>query len=191
MQTVVVFEGPHWVITPAALALNEPSPASISDQKFTLVLTGVGIVDLTGTSSVDWRWETLLMLPSLGAAMNYAIDRYGIPRPPGPEGGVYQTHFQVENWAPFAGLSAIFDRHQSVDAGYAIDRWSANLFAGTDYFTGQRLTSLWGGFFADAAVRDSDAVIHRVSYHVTLTGRIRFRKAYTNLADDPDGPPPG
>jgi hypothetical protein len=184
MQTIVRFEGQHWAITPTARAVNEPSPPSISEQIWTVVLSGVGIVDLTGTTSVDWRRETLLMYPWPGNALFYAINKYGIPKPPGPEGSGYQTHLQVEHWVPFATLSSIFDRHESIDAGYAVDRWRAELFSGVDFFTGQPLPNLWGGFLVDVAVRDSDAVIHRVSYHLTLMGKIRFRRAHTSAADE-------
>jgi hypothetical protein len=180
VQVVGRFEGPHWTITPTPLAIGEQPPANISEQRWTVVLTGVGIVDLSGTTSVDWRRETLLMLPSLADPMNFAIARYGIPKPPGPEGGVYQTHIQADHWAPFAGLSSVFDRHESIDAGYAVDRWRAQDFAtGIDFFTGQRFGNIWAGFLVDVAVRDSDAVIHRVNYHLTLIGRIRFRRAHT------------
>ena len=39
---------------------------------------------------------------------------------------------------------------------------------------GQTLQSLFDGLLVDLAVRDSDAVIHRISYHITVQGRIRF-----------------
>lgn len=186
MKVIGAYEGQHWSITPTALALNEPAPATISDQRWTLVLSGVAIVDVPGTTSVDWTRETLLLLPSVRDPMLFAIDRFGIPRPQAKEHDDYETHFQVQHWAPFAALSSVFDRHQSIDAGYAVDRWRAHdFFTGTDFFTGQAVPNIWSGVDVDVAVRDSDAVLHRVGYHITLVGRIRFRKAHTGAPDLP------
>jgi len=89
---------------------------------------------------------------------------------------------QVESVAPFAALSSVFDRHQSIDAGYAVDKFYGSLFSGHDFFTGEPLPDLWAHMTAEVAVRDSDAVIHRLSYHLTLVGRIRFRKAHSDVA---------
>jgi hypothetical protein len=38
--------GQNWLITPAALAQNEPTPASILDQRWIIEFSGVGILDL-------------------------------------------------------------------------------------------------------------------------------------------------
>ena len=57
------FAGQNWLITPAALAVNEAQPSSISDQKWLLVLTGVGLVDLQGNNVNDWRRENLSIFP--------------------------------------------------------------------------------------------------------------------------------
>jgi hypothetical protein len=40
------FAGQNWLITPAALALGEHPPASIHDQKWLLVLSGVVYANL-------------------------------------------------------------------------------------------------------------------------------------------------
>ncbi|MBN7300189.1 hypothetical protein IUU89_30180, partial [Mycobacteroides abscessus subsp. abscessus] len=39
---------------------------------------------------------------------------------------------------------------------------------------GQTFRSLFDGLLVDLAVRDNDAVIHRISYHITVQGRVRF-----------------
>lgn len=44
----------------------------------------------------------------------------------------------------------------------------------TDAFSGVPLDRLFTGIQVDVAVRDSDAWIHRVSYHITLLGKIVF-----------------
>lgn len=45
MPTSVTFAGQNWLITPAALAVNEPKPTSISDQIWVLMLSGVAIIN--------------------------------------------------------------------------------------------------------------------------------------------------
>ena len=45
----------NWVITPTALALGEGPPASISEQRFQLVLTGIAFLDLTTPDGVFWK----------------------------------------------------------------------------------------------------------------------------------------
>ena len=46
MKILTDFAGQNWLITPAALAVGENPPASIHDQKFLLVLSGVVIANL-------------------------------------------------------------------------------------------------------------------------------------------------
>src|SRR5215472_18787134 len=48
------FAGQNWLITPAALAFGEQPPASIHDQRFLLVLSGVVIANLEGISNSQW-----------------------------------------------------------------------------------------------------------------------------------------
>jgi hypothetical protein len=48
------FAGQNWLITPAALAANEPKPTRIADQKWVVSLTGVGILDLQGNNLHDF-----------------------------------------------------------------------------------------------------------------------------------------
>ena len=44
-----IYAGQNWLITPAALAVNQAPPKTISDQEFLLVLSGVAIINLQGT----------------------------------------------------------------------------------------------------------------------------------------------
>ncbi|HME74870.1 MAG TPA: hypothetical protein VKI00_04220, partial [Mycobacterium sp.] len=57
------FAGENWLIMPAAVAVNESPPRSISDQKWILVLSGVCILNLQGTNANDWTRETRTILP--------------------------------------------------------------------------------------------------------------------------------
>src|ERR1043165_4087654 len=99
---VKTFAGQNWLITPAALAANEPKPDSITDQKWLVTLTGVVIIDLQGNSAKDWRRETLTIFPDIDAALRHAIDRYSIPKPVGEN---IRPLFDLELWAPFAATS--------------------------------------------------------------------------------------
>ena len=48
MKFLTNFAGQNWLITPASLAVGERPPASIRDQKWLLVLTGVVLADFKG-----------------------------------------------------------------------------------------------------------------------------------------------
>jgi hypothetical protein len=175
MIDVTAFGGQNWLITPAARAVNEAEPASIRDQKWLLVLSGVGIVNMQGKTSDDWRHDEVLISPDVRSPLDFAIGRWGIPRPQGTEGQNYQVVFQVDQWAPFAGLNSVFDQNESVNAGFAVDDWRPSPFnVGNDAFSGQPVSNIFTGIIADAAVRDSDAILYRVGYNITLEGRIVF-----------------
>ena len=172
------FAGQNWLITPAAQAVNEPPPANIYHQKWLLVLSGVVIANFQGNSTSQWLDETVTILPDMGSnpasgPLNWAIGQYGIPRPPGNV--LYNTVFSVDEWAPFASLSSVYDQAQSIDAGYAVDDWRPTHFeSGTDVITNTAVGNIFTGIDVDLAVRDTDAHIYRVGYNITLRGRIVF-----------------
>lgn len=177
------FSAQNWVITPAALAVGEIPPRNILDQKWLLVLSGVVEANLEGNSNSAWLNETVDFLPadsvSLGfglqeGPLNWAINHYSIPRPSANEHD-YTTVFSLQQWAPFAGLSAIFDEHESIDAGYAVDRWRPRHFlVGFTPFTAQPVGNIFTGLTVDVGVRDNDAWILKLSYNITLLGTIAF-----------------
>ena len=177
MKVLTDFAGQNWLITPAALAVGEVPPASIHDQKFLLVLSGVVIANLEGNSTSQWLHETLSFLPDMAGPqnsgpLNWAISRFSIPKPPGQN---YSIQFSLEEWAPFASLSSIYDQDQSINAGFAVDVWRPNHFAtGTDALTHSPVGNLFTGINVDVAVSDTDAWIYRVGYNVTLLGKIVF-----------------
>ena len=70
MKVLTDFAGQNWLITPAALAVGENPPASIHDQKFLLVLSGVVIANLEGNSSSQWLHETLSFIPDMAGPQN-------------------------------------------------------------------------------------------------------------------------
>jgi hypothetical protein len=63
-------------------------------------------------------------------------------------------------------MNSIFDQDQSVNAGYAVDAYRP-IFTTRDTFT-----QIFSSLEVDLAVRDTDAFIFRVGYHLTLTGRV-------------------
>jgi len=175
MIEVTSFGGQNWLITPAARAVNEAAPASISGQKWLLVLSGVGLINMKGQTSVDWLRDEAHILPDMRGPLDYAINRFSIPRPPGSEGSNYNVGLQLDLWSPFAGISSIWDQDQSVNAGFAVDAWRPSPFSsGNDAFSGQPVGNIFTGIVVDVAVRDSDAWLYRVGYNITLEGRIVF-----------------
>jgi hypothetical protein len=183
MSEVTDFGGQNWLIMPAARAVNEASLANISRQRWLLVLSGVAIVNMLGKTSDDWRRDEIHILPDMRGPLDFAINRYGIPRPQGTEGLNYEVGFQLGQWSPFAGLSSVFDQDQPVNAGFAVDGWRPSPFTfGTDAFCGRQVNGLFTGIILSAAARDSDAWLYRVRYNITLTARIVFTQIITQQA---------
>ena len=184
MKYLTNFAGQNWLITPAGLAVGEHPPASIHDQKWLLVLTGVVIADLKGDSGEHWEYETISFTPdmagpddpgSTSGPLNWAINHYSIPKPPGSPGAQYVIRFSVEEWAPFVSLSSIFNQDESVNSGFSVETWRPNHFgSGTDLISKQPVNNLFSGISVDVALRDTDAWIYRLSYNITLIGKIVF-----------------
>jgi hypothetical protein len=61
------------LIWPAALAVNEPRPTSIADQTWLIKYSGVGILDLNGNNSNDWRREILFFYPNVTVLTNRKV----------------------------------------------------------------------------------------------------------------------
>jgi hypothetical protein len=170
-------EGQNWLITPTALALKEPPPASISDQNFLLVLAGVCDLNLKGNQPHDWNRETAEIIPDYVSPLNYAIQRFGIPVPT-VRGRSVSPMFQLEQWAPFATVSSVWDQG-SADFGVAVDVWRPSPFRNfdgsfiTDY-AGNPITQPFTGIRVDVGVRNDQSILYRLSYNITLSGSIRF-----------------
>jgi hypothetical protein len=170
-------EGQNWVITPAALALNEPPPASISGQKFFLVLAGVCSLGLKGNQAHDWRRETAEIIPDYFTPLNDAIARFGIPVPK-VQGRSVSPMFQLELWAPFAAVSSVWDQG-STDVGVAVDVWRPSPFRNDDGtfitdFAGNLITQPFRGIRVDVGIRNDQSILYRLSYNITLLGSIGF-----------------
>lgn len=197
MKVLTDFAGQNWLITPAALAVGEPAPPNIHEQKFLLTLSGVVFANLQGNSGSQWLRETLSFLPDMAGPqnsgpLNWAIQRFGIPKP----SGNIKTAFSLEEWAPFASLSSIFNQNQSINSGFAVDVWRPTHFAtGINAVTHQPVGNIFTGIDVDVAVRDTDAFLFRVGYHINLLGKIVFLVVpkvlfQSNFNPTPVGNPP-
>ena len=162
------FAGQNWLITPTALAVNENPPHHVPDQTWLLVLTGVTIVDIEGNNPHDWRRETVDIFPDIDSPLRFALSQHGVSLPTDAN-----LAFELQQWAPFSAVSSGFDRDSGgVDAGFAVDTWRPAPFAsGTDR-NGAPVSRLFTGVAVDIAVRNDHAVLHRLSYHITLMGKI-------------------
>ncbi len=170
------FAGQNWVITPVALAANETPPTTVASQKWQLVLSGIVMAPLKGTGNQFLR-ETMAFIPNMASPINWAINRHSVPRPPGTQSADYDVVFQVEQWAPHAAVSSSSNKGHAVDSGCAVDLWRPSPFiAKIDVFNNAPVGSVFSGVQVDVAVSDIDQYLHRLSYHITLIGRIRFVK---------------
>jgi hypothetical protein len=170
------FAGQNWLVTPAALAVGEQAPNSLSDQDWVFELTGVALVDMVGTNVHDWHRETLTISADslLNGPMAFALGRWSIPIPPEVEGEFF-TGLRLEQWVPFSAISSILDVDTGgVDAGFAVDAWRPTPFAVTTDVRGAPIDRVFSGIDVDVAVRNNRAILHRVSYHVTMIGKIVF-----------------
>jgi hypothetical protein len=86
--------------------------------------------------------------------LNWAIARYGIPRPPGLVGQEYLVRFSVDEWSPFVSLGSVCRRRLAAQSLRARDRRRHGR--------------------SSEAVNDTDAWIYRLGYNITLIGRIVF-----------------
>lgn len=175
MPQLITFAGQNWLITPAALAVNETKPASISNQKWLLVLSGVTIVNVQGTLPSDWFRETLTLSPDVNSPMVWAINKWSIPVPQNPNFS-YIPVMSVEEWVPFSAVSSTFDKTSGgVDVGFAVDDWRPTPFIQT--YKDQNntpISNVFQGINVDIAVMNNTANLQRVSYHITLLGNIAF-----------------
>ena len=59
----------NWIITPAAYAVNETPPTDVSDQRWLVMLSGVGEVNMEGTSAAAWQANQVSMLGDADASV--------------------------------------------------------------------------------------------------------------------------
>jgi hypothetical protein len=197
IEVIGDFAGQNWLIVPAAQAPGDAPPQDIHAQRWLLTLSGVAMANLKGSPPDDWRRATLLLEPTVVDPMHHAIAQHSIPVPPGSEGPDYALGFQVEQAAPYASISSVFNAAESGNSGFAVDVWRPNHYgAGIDAFSHQYADNLFSGLQVDVAVRDRDAWLYRVGYNVALLGKIVFlaeqktvfRSDFDTAVGDPPSP---
>jgi hypothetical protein len=155
------------------------------DQRWELTLTGVVVVNIAGTS--DGRAETVGFEPNTTDAMAFAMQRYGIHAPATTPYGWFVSSatgpifpvLQVEQWAPFVAVSSFFDANSADNMEFTVDTWRPAPFGSlfrTDPISPStpEVHNIFTGISVDVGVRDSDATLLRLSYHITLLGRMFF-----------------
>jgi hypothetical protein len=140
-------------------------PSTQAD-RWLLVLSGVCRLDLQGNNPDDWRRETVHIDIDLSPLLKSTIESLG---------GIIELassySFQVAQEASFAAISSVFDKQAgAVDAGFAVDAWRLVL-----------TNDLFNGFDVDVAVRNNNATLHRISFHLTLLGTIHANPLPNNL----------
>lgn len=77
-----------------------------------------------------------------------------------------------QNWTVDTHLASISNIEAAINTGWAVDNFS--LSRGSNHLGGGKVAVRNGilGIAMDVAVRDSDAYIQRLSYHVTILGKI-------------------
>lgn len=156
----------NWTISPVE------KPSGTVEQDWLIVLTGVAKLTLPGDLTNDWRRETVFIDPEITESMlTYAIEKYGPPRKFPHHGGevLLGSHaFFVEQGAPFAAISSVYDKETSgtVHDGFAVDAWRLHTI-------GDNAPHRYAGLEVDVAVLNK-TVLYRVSYQITLVGKIVY-----------------
>ena len=167
----------NWLITPVAPSTLKSTPSDVREQRFILMLTGVAVVELKGSSSNAWKFGTVVIKPDLDPPISHACAEHGVPRP--PDAGVNEAKFHVEQIVQVTGLSSIYNDNESNDSGFAVNSWGPYGWATEqDMLTGQTFDHIFVGVQAEIAARDTDAYVKRLSYNITLLGRIVFSRTF-------------
>lgn len=112
-----------------------------------LILTGVIPISLKGKDQ-NWYRDTLQFYLALPLLEDKA--------------------FNIQHWAPFITINAIYNKDKSVNAGWAVDDF---------WGPGQSKNSRSISFFANIAIRDADGYLLRIGYNITLLGKVVDRVA--------------
>lgn len=107
-----------------------------------------------GVTSEIWRTEIFIIELDL----QQSIDRLIPPGPVAP--GTWA--FTMEQWAPIAALSSIYNNQNSYNAGSAVNNFGVS----------QATPSALVDVEVHVAVRDSDEILYKIGYYVTLVGRL-------------------
>lgn len=164
----VTFACQNWLITPAPAGAGQ-APLPRADQDWLVVLSGVTNVNMRGDNADNWRRDTITIFPDVETALTDAITKHRLPGPTGSQ----IAALNLSQWAPFVAVSAGREKHAgAVDAGYAVEGWRAARFLSATDSNGSPAFQIFQGIDVDLAVRNNHATFCRVSYNVTLVGKI-------------------
>lgn len=119
------------------------------DDKHLITLTGIVRLDIQGVSTKKWREEEVSIQPKI----------VYIPK---------DHALQIEHWAPFVTINAIYNKNQANEAGWAVNNFWIHLPA--DHLITYRVAFI--DVRAKVLVRDSDGWLFRVAYQVTISGKL-------------------
>lgn len=176
--TPIPYEGPHRLVfdpaerEPAHAAIEgriggtAPDPTIISRLQWLLVLSGIALFTPGDSLTVSGDFndvEIATITPDIVSPMTYAISQAGLAVPAG------QTPvFSVEQGAPFC-TSLVAHSTPSGEGGW-VQVWRP-----TPYLTGTTLPQIFTGINAQVAVVSSGSgAVLRISYNITLVGRIFY-----------------
>jgi hypothetical protein len=120
------------------------------DGREMFILSGIALINLQGVSSEQWRRGRY----RLGVNLDQPLLTAGQDPT--------QTGLLIEQWTPLVTPYSIFNAGQSLNSGFAVDE----VFDVLPVNRPTRDVFLEGC----VAVRDSDAFLFRVGYHLTLLG---------------------
>ncbi len=186
-----VLGGENWVMTPAALAVGERPPATIYDQTWLMVLSGVVSTSLEGFYKDQWVGYTVEIFPDLGhlgtppaGPLGWTIQQYSIPIPsPDPPNNLITPAFSVLQWAPFVSLGNIVQNNAYEDppavAAYGVNVWRPHHFStAIDAVTHQPAGNIFNGIDVDVDVLGESAFVTGFGFNITLLGKIVFGESY-------------
>lgn len=167
-KSVDNYANQYWTIVPVAPAFNAAQAKTFAEQRWTLTLSGIALVDFqSGFSGANWHRDTIYLSPNTIAPLTHAMNSVGIPIPER-----LAPYLLIDQWSLFATINSIFDKNQSVNAGFAVDDCQP-LWTGIIDENGDQVYDIFGGMVVDLAACDTDAWIYRIGYSATLVGRIK------------------
>jgi hypothetical protein len=142
------FEGLHWM------------GYQLADSRYHIALSGVAILDFLANSATNWRRETY----HLEVMADRAIAFLNLPAPPPGQANALRS----EQKLLYASLNALKIAHPTNDFGYAVDRF----YFGTAPNSPEPNILDSVAFSVDLAVRNDQADLIRVAYHLIVVGSL-------------------
>lgn len=180
-NTITQISSKNFVITPVGHPAHETSPQT-PQQEWQMTLSGIAVVDLKSAAANEWTGQDMTIFPDIEGPLQYAINRFSIPVPsdsPYVIIGDYPQRimpvFQLEQMAVYAALGSVLDGQTAVNAGFAVNAWRPSHYLTlTGTLPAPTINNIFQGIVVSTAVDNIDASLKRISYHITLVGKIVF-----------------